>query len=215
MSKDTPIESNVAAGCRTYYDGPSDVTGDVRLRYRYFTYRVEAGLVAGVATTVRFTLDAPASRIWPIFKDFNLWQNQFDHYYSGVIGDLEGKTFSLSLKPNDTSMPHRYDVVRVIPEYLINNQMRVTEDYTDSPSPGFPGEGGVIPGYSVYLLSDEDGITAMTCFLEHAAVMERSAESQGMSEEEALAPWRELTPEWLSKWRDRFIPSLRALVEAA
>jgi len=201
---------------RTYYDGPADAGGSVNLQTRYFTYTCEAGLAAGVTTGMIFAINCPVSEVWPIFKDFNLWQNAFAPYYSGVVGDLEGKTFSLSDRPNDTERPHRYEVVRVIPEHLINNRMRMPEEGDKFEMPGYPAEGGVPPGFSVYMLTESGrATTILTFLLEHASLMERASESRRMSDEEAVAPWREpgMAPEWVRKWRDDFIPSLKRLVE--
>src|SRR5688572_26059738 len=90
-----------------FYEGPSVVHGDIRQHRRYYTYRIDSGKVAGYAVSVMFTIERPAKEVWPYFKDFNLWQNCRDHYYSGVAGDLDGKTLRLSMKPNDPG-PHQY-----------------------------------------------------------------------------------------------------------
>src|SRR5262249_29731254 len=103
---------------RTYYEGPSDVNADERIHARYFTYKTKDALVAGDCYCIMFTIDRPAKEVWRYLRDFNLWQNEHHHYYSGVIGDLEGQTFRLSDKPNDPG-PHYYEVLKVIPEYLI------------------------------------------------------------------------------------------------
>src|SRR4051794_30240256 len=82
----------------TYYDGPADVTGDVHLRIRYFTYQTEAGMVAGRNTNEMFTIERPAKDVWPYLKDFNLWQNAYGFAYSGIVGDLEGGNFYISAR---------------------------------------------------------------------------------------------------------------------
>lgn len=199
---------------RRYYEGPSDIRGDVRVHGRFFTYRTDAGLVSGCAFNVMFTIDRPAREAWPYVKDFNLWQNAYNHYYSGVVGDLEGKTFRLSVKPNDPG-PHHYRVERVIPEYLIvfNQPVPTTEEETRSlKALGYPGVYAVSPGYHVFMLNEHGGKTDVTIFMEHATVM--APRNQKMTDEEALAPWRgeKKAPEWLRKWRDDFIPTLKKLV---
>src|SRR5579859_7046309 len=86
---------------RTYYDGPSHINADEQIHARYFTYRTEAGLVAGDSLSVLFVIDRPAKEVWRYLRDFNLWQNEHQHFYSGVMGDLEGKSFRLSKKANE------------------------------------------------------------------------------------------------------------------
>lgn len=195
----------------TYYEGPEDIQGDVRLRGRYFTYRTELGLVAGCNTSILFAIDRPVRQVWPYFKDFNLWHTQ--HHYSGVVGDLEGKTFHLSLKPNDPARfdlaRHQYQVVRVIPEYLIVIHQPVQPVYE-----GLPGFGLVSPGFHMFALHEHGGATQVSVVMNHASVMEDAVRGQGISVAEALHPWSndKALPEWHRKWRDDFIPGLKALV---
>src|SRR5947209_2244667 len=82
-----------------YYDGPNEVIGDLRLNQRYFLYRTPLGLVSGKTFSITFTIDRPTRDVWPVFKDFNLWQNSHNGY-SGVVGDLDGKSFQLSSQPD-------------------------------------------------------------------------------------------------------------------
>jgi len=193
-----------------YYEGPApadfNVKGDVCLHERLYTYKTDAGLVAGWTMSVMFTIDRPAKDVWPYFKDFNRWQK--NHYYSGVVGDLEGKTYSLSDKPNDTELPHGREVLRVIPEYLIVTSALLPKDGADT---GLPGLGGITPGFSVFLLNEHGGKTVVTVFMQHGSYASRT---QDMRDEEALTPWRDETmaPEWQRKWRDDFIPALKKLV---
>jgi hypothetical protein len=194
-----------------FFEGPTESRGDVRVHTRFFTYRTDAGLVAGAATNVMFTIDRPAKDVWPHFQDFNRWQPR--HYYSGIVGDLEGKTFRISPTPDDPAQnaPARpqYQVLKVTPEYLIVLYQPVQEVYE-----GLPGLGGVSPGFGVFMLAEHGGKTTVICQMEHASLMEHASQSRGMTEEEALRPWSDekAAPEWLRKWRDDFIPSLKKLV---
>lgn len=188
---------------RRYYEGPADINDDEFIRARYFTYQTEEGLVAGDVYSVMFTIDRPAKDVWKYMKDFNLWQNEHQHYYSGVIGDLEGKTFRLSSKPDDDG-PHYYEVLKVIPEYLIVINQPVPEDGT---SAGVPGLGGVSPGFHVFMLNEHAGRTTVTVFMTHAA------RAKGKDEEAALEPWREIVErDAQPKWRNDFIRTLKRLV---
>jgi hypothetical protein len=190
-----------------FYEGPTDVRGDVRLHFRYFTYRTAMGLAAGCDMSIMFTIERPAKEVWPYVKDFNLWQNAYQHYYSGVLGDLEGKSFALGMNPNDLG-PHRHEVLRVVPEYLLVVSQPVPKDGTPS---GLPGVDGISPGFHVVMLNEHSGNTVVTVFMEHASYASRT---QDMTDEEALGPWRrpEMASEWHRKWRDDFIPTLKKLV---
>src|ERR1700679_128865 len=102
-----------------YYEGLVDVRGDERQHRRFFSYATEPGLMTGTTTSVMLTIERPAKEVWPVFKDFNRWQNSYQHYYSGIVGDLEGQTFRLVLgagldDPRGSSV--EYQVARVIPE---------------------------------------------------------------------------------------------------
>jgi hypothetical protein len=176
---------------RTYYEGPQAITADAQVHRRYFTYRTETGIVAGSDVSVMFAIDSPVALVWPCFKDFNLGQNPHRHYYSGVVGDLEGKTFGLSNQPEEASMLHRYHVQRVVPEHLII----VTQH-----DPG--------PGLHVFMLNEHGGRTIVTVLMEHAS------HPQDVSEDEALGPWRDekTVAELQRKWPEYFIPTLKKLI---
>lgn len=188
---------------RTYFEGPCDVNGDEQIHARYYAEQADEGLVVGDCYSVMFTIDRPSKDVWKYLKDFNLWQNEHNHYYSGVVGDLEGRTFRLSSKPNEPG-PHYYEVVKVIPEYLIVINQPVPADGSTA---GFPGKGGVSPGFHVFMLNEYQGRTTVSVFMTHAA---RAVESD---EQAALQPWREIVErDAQPKWRNDFIRTLKRLV---
>jgi hypothetical protein len=195
-----------------YHDAIDESHGDIRLHTRLFTYRDELGLVVGNRTSVTFTLDALAHDVWPFASDHNTWQNPFDHYYSGVLGDLEGKTFALTDTPDDTDHPHAYQVIKVMPEYLIVVEQPVLSE-AEHQRYGLPGFAGVSPGFHVFMLAEHGGKTEMNVLMEHATIAARPSDPP-MTEEEALAPWLDesMVPEWHRKWRDDFIPLFKKLV---
>jgi hypothetical protein len=132
-------------------------------------------------------------------------------YYSGVIGELEGQTFSLSLKPDDTEIPHLYKVEKVIREHLIViSQPVFTED--DMKVYGFPGYAGASGGYHVFMLAEHGGKTEATVYMEHEAVMAKGADADTITVDEALEPWRGALPTVITNWRDAFIPTIKKLV---
>lgn len=178
-----------------FYDGPVDIQDDVCLHQRYFSYKVDSGWVAGKTFNVTFTIDRLPREVWPRLKDFNPWQNSYGHFYSGVVGDLEGGTFLLGSKPDDADAT-LYNVVRVIPEHLIVLMQPQVK--------GKPSCVGL--DSHVFMLHERDGKTVVTCLMEHASLFNDT------TEQEALRPWRDVAPESQRKWRDIFIPCLRKLV---
>jgi hypothetical protein len=206
----------MSAGTRdrpTYREAFAEVDGEDRLRGQYYAYRSELGLVAGMLLSVAFTIDAPRAAVWPYLKDFNLWMNAAGYYYSGVVGDLEGRSFRAGAAPDDFDGPHRYDVVRVIPEYLIVFSQPTPEGAYVNPVTGKPfGSGGVSAGFHSVAIEEFGGRTYVDFHMEHGSVAAGPDEADGIDFDEAVAAWRELTDSSLPRWRDIFIPTLRKLV---
>jgi hypothetical protein len=137
-----------------------------------------------------------------------------NYYYSGVVRDLEGQTFSLSMKPNDTEMPHLYKVDKVIDEHLIVMSQPVLTD-EDLEVYSIPGMGGASGGYHVFMLAEHGGQTRISVYMEHESVMARGADADTITPDEALQPWRDMLPGAIDRWRDDFIPALRKAVAGA
>jgi hypothetical protein len=179
-----------------FYEGPSYTKDDVHLGYKYYTYPIDAGLVSAGLLSVRFTIDRPAREIWPFFKDFNLWQNGYGYSYSGVVGELEGKTFKLDVGGKVNLRPYIYEVIRVIPGHLL---------VVSEPIP--PGSNAPVrPGFHNFILSEFGGKTVMLYEGDHVTC------APNTTEEDALGPWRELAAKVIPMWRDSFIPTLKKLV---
>jgi hypothetical protein len=177
---------------------------DAKFSGRYFTFDTDEGLVAGATVDLTCTFDAPARDVWPYFKDHTLWQDAYHHYYSGVLGDLEGKTFMLNTEP-DNFPKHRYDVIRVIQEHvIIVNQPIPDPGEAYSIGAGHP-QGGVNPGCMVFMISEYGGQTVLNIFMEHRF------RTKTLSEAEAMETFWWM-PDALLKWRDVFIPALKMLV---
>jgi uncharacterized protein YndB with AHSA1/START domain len=191
-----------------YYDGPSDVVGDVHLRIRYFAYDTEGGLVAGRNTSHFFTIDRPARDVWPVVSDFNLWHNPAGYFYSGVLNELYARddrdlgtgTFRITVRKEGEPdfETDDYIVLNVVPEHLI---------VLFQPVPAGGGNGGISPGFHTITLNEHDGKTLVTFYTEHAS------RTTDKTEEEALAPFRTTADETLRRFRDVFIPTLKRLVE--
>lgn len=209
-----PVEGTVDKP--RYFDGFMHRSEGALVRGRLMVYRTGEGVVAGSRLTTIFDVDRPVSEVWEQFKDFNRWQNAAGFYYSGVIGDLGGKTFRLSEKPNDGG-PHQYEVAHVIPEYLIvvNEPMPET-GWVDPARPAIGADGGGgRAGVITFGLDDYDGKTTVTMFGEHATVVARGSDADSMTDEEAVAPWREVNDGSGKKWAEILIPGLRQLVYEA
>jgi hypothetical protein len=177
---------------------------DLKICGRYFTFRDDVGLVAGATIDLTCTFDKPARDVWPYFKDHTLWQDAYNHYYSGVLGDLEGKTFMINTVPRDWPK-HRYDVLRVIPEHVIIVNQPIPDD-DEGYSVGAPHpQGGVNPGVMVFMISEYGGQTVLNIFMEHRF------RSTTLSEDEAIGTFWWM-PDALLKWREVFIPALKMLV---
>ena len=177
---------------------------DLKLSGRYYTFETDEGLVAGATVDLTCTFDKPARDVWPYFKDHTLWQDAYNHYYSGVLGDLEGKGFMINTEPRDFAKD-RYDVLRVIPEHvIIVNQPIPGEDEHYSVAAGQP-QGGVNPGVMVFMISEYGGQTVLNIFMEHRF------RTKTLSEDEAIETFWWM-PDALLKWREVFIPALKMLV---
>jgi hypothetical protein len=196
-----------------WIDGLTEVGDDWRIRLRYFIYRTDLGLVSGCNLTANWTIDRPTPDVWPFLKDFNLWQSEYGHHYTGVIGDLEGKTFRISATPNDGG-PHQYEVLKVFPEYMIVVTQPVPESNDIGAEVGI-GLGRIPAGFHIVALDDYNGQTTVNFQMNHESLMAEPADADSMSDDEALAPWRELSKSGVMKWRDVFIPTLRKLVYEA
>jgi hypothetical protein len=178
-----------------HHGGLTDINADVCLRQQFYTYRTTTGVVVGKTFNVMFTIDQPAAKVWPYFKDFNLWQNSYNHYYSGVLGDLEGKTFAISTTKEFGR--HRWQVIRVIPEHVI---VLLETD----PEGGRPPDS--IPDCHVFMLNEHGDKTVMTILMQHSSMSSSETESQ------MLDHWKKVAAESQRKWRDVFIPILKKIV---
>jgi hypothetical protein len=198
------------AGAPRFFKGYTEVEDDVRLHGRFYTYVIDPGLVAGVTLSVMCVIDRPVSEVWPYYKDHNLWQNSYDHYYSGVIGDLgEGQRFTISMEKNGPPAGPEYEIIRNLPEYLtVFNQPPIGEWAKDSVMPGY---GIVSPGVMSYGVDEYDGQSHVAVFMEHSSVVARPDEIEGVTEEQVIGPWDGMLSDGVRKWKEAFIPNLKEL----
>jgi hypothetical protein len=189
----------------------AEVHDDVRLHGRAFTYVGHAGLVAGNTLSVMFVIDRPVRDVWPFFVDHNPWQNSSDHYYSAAVGEREGQQFTISSAPGAPSKLPPYEILRIVPEFLIVFHQ---PPLTLPPDSIFPGYGIVSPGVMSFAFDEYDERTHVAIFMQHASVMALPGDVDRSADEDVLGPWRDSTGA-IRKWRDAFIPELKALVRDA
>src|SRR5581483_5200711 len=60
MSVDSAAITDGTELAPNFSEGPADSGGDVEMHQRYYTFRTDAGLVAGKTASVMFTIDRPA-----------------------------------------------------------------------------------------------------------------------------------------------------------
>lgn len=194
------------------YGGPEETIDDVSLSQQLFSYETAEGLVVGRTFNVVFTIDRPVSKVWPLYKDFNAWQNQFGHFYSGVVGDLYSseehdlgeETFAMSTDPENLGR-HEFSILRVFPgQAMVIFQPIAEEGATESRF--FFGRGGVSPGFHIYMLNRQGDKTLVTILMEHAT------RTKDLSVEEALKPWYTMMENGHRKFRDLMIPGFKAMV---
>lgn len=155
-----------------------------------------------LAVDITVTLAYPVRKIWPIFKDFNLWMNRYGFFWDRLPADNENAYVHLAgsddSKPDERAQS-RYIVRKVIPEQLL---------YFDSQPLPIEGKDGVWTGHNLFSLHDEGMRTKINFFMEH------SYYSETLSIEELRACAREVVEAGLVFWRDYFIPDLVAAVDS-
>jgi len=121
-----------------------------------FSYESGGEKTVGYNANIQFTVASPARRVWPIFKDFNLWQNDFGHYYSGAFGDKEGEMVHITDK-NRGPPQGFYIVEHSIPEHLLVLAQPVCET-----------DGIKHIGTHAFILTDRGHKTVVTGLMQHA-----------------------------------------------
>lgn len=198
-----------------FYEGIAYSKDDFKFHLENFTYMTGKGPVAGIVGSVMFTLDRPAKVVWPYLKDFNSFEGPHGIKYTGEDGslvawgdlytseehDLGQKTLKYGGSDNTyRSVPSR--VLRVVPEHLLVLFETIPADGSTD---------GMSPGFHTFTLVEHDGKSTVTGIMEHVI------RTKDKTEEEALArshwgPKQYNMSESLGRWKDDFVPTLRALV---
>lgn len=158
-------------------------------------------MVGGKVFRVKLVLDRPAKEVWPILKDFNLWQGwkdgkRYGFYYDAIVGDSEGKKIQMGAKPDGSANYMPINVRRVVPEHLI-----IAE--------GMPITYGTmtIGSENVFTLTEEDGKTIFN------GLLIKHNWSTTMTADEMYDADRKIADGSEKTWGENFLPRLKALVE--
>lgn len=180
-----------------YIDGPEHRSAGFDMKFRYYLQSVGDVKLAGLVASASILFPENPKRVWQVFKDFNSWQNESNHFYSDVLGDIPGQDFRLSSAPNDGG-PRQYRVETAIPEHLLCIRQ-----------PG-PWDGGPQPhdGSGTYMLCRSGSGCVLSITMRHAIMVD------GQTDDEALNYWRAMEPALMGKWTDDFVPALRRLASA-
>lgn len=149
---------------------------------------------------ITWSVERPVREVWPIFKDFNNWQNGYGFYYDGVMGNEgNGNLVYLSNKPNNKGIGSAYTVRKVIPEHMM---------YIESMPTPTGVKDIVFSGHNVATLKEENGVTHINFFMEHTW---RSSEE---TEEELKKIAQSLTNHGKLFWQEHFLPDLAKKLES-
>lgn len=170
----------------------------VTLKVGVAAYTEHGYSLSELAFDITWTVDRPVREVWPIFKDFNNWQNGYNFFYDGVMGDEgNGRQVYLSNKPNNPGVGGAYTVRKVIPEHLIYvESMPVATGLKDT----------LFSGHNVATLTEEGGVTTINFFMEHTW---RSSE---VSEKELRKIAQSLVDSGKMYWQEHFLPDLESSV---
>lgn len=169
--------------------------GDVVYNRTVFSYTLDGEAVAGYVADVQFTIEQPAAVVWLVMRDFNLWQNEFGHFYSRAFGDSPREMVAISDR-TDGEPQNFYIVEHIIPEHLIVYSQPVLRQ-----------KGIKNIGTHVFLLTEHVGGTTISVLMQHAH------QAPNLDIEETVKRYRDLLEgDTAHKWSRVLAPTLRKLV---
>lgn len=199
----------------------------ILLRREIYTYTEGDTKVVGTNMSVKFSLNRSRKETWPIFQNFNAWQNETGYYYTRAFGETrEGDIEFLRMTPNrhDATIDatQAFVIQVLVPEHLI---VLFAPAFGHSAG-GDAKAGGPIAmsssaggfrhvGKHCFMLTEVDGKTLVTAQMQHSYHYppEFHAQADAYLEERvkgALALKQNNTKD---KWETGFEPKLRSLVE--
>jgi hypothetical protein len=158
---------------------------------------------------VLVTLAYPLEKVWPIFKDFDLWQNRWGFYWDSVPANNENNIVTIVNKAGANDYKYgkegygkegtRYIVRKVIPEQVI---------YFDALPTPLVGIDGCWTGHNVVSLREDRGQTKISFLMEHTMFSATAALDALRTE------LKQAITTVIGFWRDYFIPDINAAVES-
>ena len=153
---------------------------------------------------ISVTLSHPVGKVWPIFKNWNLWMNRFGYEWDGLPADNENNFVYLRNTGASNDLQYAKDRTTYIVRKVIQEQLI----YLESLPTAIVGKDEVWTGHNVLSLKEENGTTTVSVFMEHAwysetlSIDDLRAEARGLMFDSAVG-----------FWRDYFVPDLTSLVE--
>jgi len=157
-------------------------------------------------TDISMKVSHPVRRVWPVFKNFDLWMNRFGYAWDGLPADNENNYVYLrntgasnDLKYGSDGSRTKYVVRKVIPEQLI---------YFDSVPVPLVDKNGLWTGHNLMSMKEENGQSVISIFMEHTWY----SETMTIEELRAEARWAMFEASVVF-WQNYFIPDLTSLIE--
>lgn len=147
--------------------------GDDLLQVGFFSYRDDGYVVAGVKVVLSVLIDKPVDSVWPVFQNFNAWQNDTGYFYwdkqgrAAVHGYMEGEQLSIEVRRGGANYTYDYFVDTVIPNSLIVKH-EVPRNI----------KGVMHTGNHVFIMVERHGKTMITMVMQH----EKKSDSQRVNQ---------------------------------
>ena len=212
-----PVEARQGTFARPTV-GDVAVYGDenTTIRRVVFSYASGSEQVVGTKTSVQFEVARPVRAVWPVFQDFNLWQNDAGYFVTGPFGDKEGELeFLFGGVRGDASIDNAQPqlVQQLVPEshIVLHSPPREGIDAEGRPL-GYRHE-----GKSVFVLTEVDEATVVTASMEH---LFRFDGPEGKSKARKVYLQKVQDSKDRKRkgkkdiWETNFIPQLRKLLES-
>ena len=193
------------------------VYGDDAVTVRRIVFSYQNGMeeVVGTKTGVHFTLNRPVKDVWPVFQNFNLWQNHQGYFFSGAFGDREGDLEFLMGPREKASIDNTqaFTVQQIIPEQVIVLHAPPWELVNaDGVRVGNRHE-----GKHVFMLNEVNGKTVVTAAMEHSyhyyGPEAKTKAEIGLVEKIKISQERQKNGK-KDIWETAFVPKLKELLEA-
>jgi hypothetical protein len=163
---------------------------------------------AECALDITITLKQPASEVWPVFRNFDVWMRRYGFIWESIPADNQDNFVYLgdgnsSSGDGSDGTKTKYVVRKVVPQQLI---------YFDSLPLPIVGKNGVWTGHNLMSMREEAGQSTISIFMEHTWY----SETMSLEELRHEAKQAVLADNGgFAFWRDYFIPDLISLIEGS